>query len=343
MPLLTFRTQWTTTELNMQAQTPAGYGRFIKQLGNLSPHLIAASQSLTPALTLFRSPARQYAFYLEALARIYRKIHDKAEFNKLRKAFKLLEDQLGRIDFYNDFWETFSKMETMPPQVVAYFRTQTVQELDRLQQLLEEKEWLDAESGMVTRLTKMLAEMHWLPAEEDTVAIQVFLNESWEDFKTDFKKGRFDFTLLELGVHEFRRQLRWFSIYAQALDGLIQLKDDAIRTEALQEYLTPEILNSPFNKMPAPENSLKPVLVAAPDFYAASWVISEIGKLKDVGLRFHSLTKAIIKTNLKNKDEAAGYAAALLNETPDTLKQVESKAKEMANALMEKMKLHYDR
>ncbi|MBK9730725.1 MAG: hypothetical protein IPO83_05500 [Chitinophagaceae bacterium] len=326
----------------MNDQYPEGLKRFIVQLNKLSPFLNAASKSPTPALTLFESAARQYTFYLEALARIYRKIHDETAFNNLRKEFKLLEDQLGSVDFYNTYYQEFLKLESFPSQLLEYFKNKTDVELIALQKLLDEKKWTDVEGGMISQLIQKLGKMAWLNPDKDRKAIADFLNEEWKDFRKDFKKEKFDFTLLEQGVHEFRRQLRWFSIYAQALDGLIQLKDNPEHAAELSKYLTPEILNSPFNKMPAGQESVTPIYISAPDFYVTSWLINEIGTLKDEGLRIHTLVEAISATGMKSKTEATGYAASLLKVSQEAGKTLSKKASSVAGELMGEISMKYE-
>lgn len=323
-------------------QRPAGFQRFIVQLDKLSVLLSAASQSATPALTLFQSPARQYAFYLQALARIYRKIHDKTPFNTLRKEFKLLEDQMGRIDFFHAFYEEFSKQDGFPAPLLEYFKSHRDQELIALQQLLDDRKWIDTDRGRVAQIIKELESMSWLEALTDRTAVANFLNEELNDFRKDYKKEKFDFSLIEQGVHEFRRQLRWFSIYAQALDGLIQLQDNPGRATVLAKYLTPDILNSPFNKMPPAKNDLPPIYVAAPDFYAVSWVINEIGILKDEGLRIHALTEAIVETGIKGKSDAEAYAISLSGGNSQNIKDISKRAREITDELMKKEAIIYE-
>ncbi|MBX7107612.1 MAG: hypothetical protein K1X61_03090 [Chitinophagales bacterium] len=326
---------------SLQHQPGDGLSRLLNQLRFLSTHLERASTSPSPARALFLSPARQNTFYLEALARIHRKLHDRNFFNELRKTIKQLEDQLGRVDYYHAFAVEFSATANFPPLLLQYFNTQTESAMQALQQLLEEQQWLDLSSGMVPQLIHDFEKISWMEPMEECKAIMHFLNDEWSDFKKDFSSNKFDFTLLEQGVHEFRRQLRWFSIYAQALQGLIQLKENPHRATLLEKYLTDEILHSPFNKMPATANSLTAIYVSAPDFYAISYVIQAIGTLKDSGLRLHALSEAIVATEMKDENEATRFAARLLHEDEGASEDIARQARTLCSRMMEEVEITY--
>ncbi|MEO6655229.1 MAG: hypothetical protein ABIO36_04035, partial [Pyrinomonadaceae bacterium] len=97
---------------------------------------------------------------------------------------------------------------------------------------------------------------------------------------------------LESQVHELRRKLRWLSIYPQALQGCIQLTINASNDKNVAKYLTSEIVNSPFNKMPAPGTNRYLLMFNKYYFLALSWMIAELGKLKDQGLRIVVLNES---------------------------------------------------
>ena len=44
-----------------------------------------------------------HLFMLEGLAKLYAEIHNKKKFTKLKVHFKLVEDALGAIDYYDAF------------------------------------------------------------------------------------------------------------------------------------------------------------------------------------------------------------------------------------------------
>ncbi len=89
---------------------------------------------------------------------------------------------------------------------------------------------------------------------------------------------------MEDQVHELRRKLRWLSIYPQALRGTVHLTEALPADENVSKYLVPEIIQSPFNIMPAPGDKTTFLLLDKNNFLALSWMIAESGKLKDKGL-----------------------------------------------------------
>ena len=100
-----------------------------------------------------------------------------------------------------------------------------------------------------------------------------------------FKKNKIHFNTIEEDVHELRRELRWLSIYPQAFRGMMQLKPSPETTESQKKYLTHEIVTSPYNLMPDGSKLQHHILLNVNNFYALSWLIAELGKLKDDGLR----------------------------------------------------------
>ena len=90
------------------------------------------------------------------------------------------------------------------------------------------------------------------------------------------KNNDIHFESIELDVHEFRRELRWLSIYPQALRGLMQLKVNHQPPEILKKYLTTEIITSPYNIMPDGSNFKDHIILVAAYFYSLSWMISDV-------------------------------------------------------------------
>lgn len=143
------------------------------------------------------------------------------------------------------------------------------------------------------------------------------------------------FTELEAQVHEMRRKLRWLSIYPQALQGLIQLNDGAATNPALQKYLTPEIVNSPFNKMPPPGMNTSFLLLEKNYFLALSWMISALGTLKDDGLRIVAVTEAIQQTEGISHEAACEKALGILGADSTALQQVLDKSTAICKTFFE--------
>jgi len=271
----------------------AGQNRFKQFLEPFGELLHNAKSNDNPAPYLFANGARDLLFRLEALSRIYKALHNKKLFDDLNDGFKELEDSLGAIDYFDAFEKEFLKIKALPPAFTNYFVEGRNHAQGLLNKILKKEKWMAEKSGKLSEIESELKNADWLDPEEDSTAIEEFLINQIDKFTTKYEKGKLHFNDIEDGVHEFRRKLRWFSIYAAALDGLIQLKKSSSADESLSKYLLPEVINSPFNVMPEPPPGIQPIYIHDHHFYALSWLIEETGKLKDEGLRNEVLHKAV--------------------------------------------------
>jgi hypothetical protein len=140
--------------------------------------------------------------------------------------------------------------------------------------------------------------------KQEVKAIESVYLTSIKKIKAFAAENERGFTELETQVHELRRKLRWLSIYPQALQGCIQLTKTASNDKNVKKYLTPEIVNSPFNKMPAAGANRDLLMFKKDYFLALSWMISELGRLKDLGLRAVALYESGGTSKIDTKIEA---------------------------------------
>ncbi len=151
----------------------------------------------------------------------------------------------------------------------------------------------------VHRLGRTLADVSWPSPRKERKLVAEFLHEKVR--ATEKIAHELDLNDVEHGLHELRRRLRWLSIYAAALDGAVQLDHAAKPPRNWNRYLTPAVVNNPFNDLPKGDGSIKPVLLPAPLFYALSWTIAELGSLKDRAQWTETVTHGL---------EAVGVAGA---------------------------------
>jgi hypothetical protein len=307
-----------------------GYRRFQIHLKALNEVLEAAQLTSEPAIFIYKSKARQSLFYLQALARIYKGIHNKKRFEKMRLAFKMFEDQLGKIDYYDGFVKILSKNKAVPKSIIQNLKQHYDLELNNLKELLLEHNWINTEKSKVVSIQNELATASWKNQEEERGAIaQVFIKHI-EEIEYKYEIGILNFNDLEHGVHEFRRQLRWISIYAQALNGLIQLKSIENSHPTIDLYLTKQVLEGPFNKMPEVVSISKSICFQAANFYALSWMIAESGQLKDEGLSTVCLETVMAEIGLSDK------------EIQDLLKKIHGNTKRSPKQVKEEMEVITD-
>lgn len=279
-----------------------GPARFEYYLGKLEALLQDAAKDHNPALYLYKNDARTPLFMLEALTRIYRDIHNNKKFNKLLDQFKQLEDGLGAIDYYDAYANNFLKHPMVPVHIREYMQGQAREKIQAFNEMLAEGKWLAKDS--ILKIRKKLNEAGWLQPKEELKGIKEVYDDAIKKINEFIQTSKGNFTEMEKQVHEFRRTLRWLSIYAQALRGCIQIMDSGESEQATKEYLVPEIVNSTFNIMPDAGDNNWFLLLEKNYFYALSWLIAELGKLKDEGLQYFAAAEALQQTAGFNHEEA---------------------------------------
>jgi hypothetical protein len=133
----------------------------------------------------------------------------------------------------------------------------------------------------------------------------------------------FQLTNVEKDLHEFRRMIRWLSIYPQALRGCVQLSTPKTATpKYLSKYLTKAVKSSPYNILPDAAEQKHFLLFDKNRFYALSWLISELGNLKDSGLQVEVIKEALMQTSKINEKDALAKAYKLTGPNHKTIQQL---------------------
>ena len=208
-----------------------GPAKFVYFLNKLQVLLDNAAKQKNPALWLYSNDARTPLFMLEGLAKLYTQIHNKKKFTKLKEQFKLLEDTLGAIDYYDNIAKDIISNKKIPTSVIAYLQAQTREKIQSLNEILVEKEWLSPSNSRIKKIQKKLNEADWLEEKEEVKAINEFYGEAIYDITEFIQTAAYHFNNIETDVHELRRKLRWLSIYPQAIQGSIQLTKNKIRAQ----------------------------------------------------------------------------------------------------------------
>lgn len=291
-----------------------GQLRYLFFLQQVKELLIKAREQENPALWLFNNNARTPLFMLEGLAKLYAGMHNRKSFSKLKDQFKLIEDGLGQIDYYHWLLKTFIENKQIPSGCREFAEKQIVHCTSELNVVLIEKGWLSKKNRRIVKIIKKLDDIDWLKPKKEVEAISAFYKQSIENIEEFVADTKFHFDNVEEDVHELRRKLRWLSIYPQALQGLIQLAP-VIETEPhLQKYLTEEIVNSPFNQLPFPGNNTRLLYLNANYFFALSWMIAELGNIKDEGLLLTGLCETLKQVNSMDEDVATSKAYQILGD-----------------------------
>lgn len=289
-----------------------GLARFEFYLVKLEEQLLNAGKEMNPALWLYSNDARTTVFMLEGLSKLYAGLHNKKRFTKMKAEFKLLEDALGTIDYYDCFAKEFVNKPEIPAVITDYVQGQAREKIQYLNDLLRQRSWTGDNAERIRKFRKKLNSAGWLKDDKEVKAISGFYNESIKEIKDFIGETNCRFTEIETQVHSLRRKLRWLSIYPKALQGVIQLTESNNADDYLQKYLTPDIINSPFNKMPEAGSNRYFLMLEKNYFLALSWMISALGKLKDNGLRIVVITEALQQVNGLAHDAALAKTYEIL-------------------------------
>ena len=275
----------------MNTQIPPGKARFLYFLNQVQNILHKAEESENPALLVYKENIRTPFFMLEALTRLYKKMQDKKKFKKLNVRFKKMEDLPGAIDFYDAVHKEFITHKNMPTPITDYLKNKMDEKVKALNHYLKKEKWI-GNNNRIEKIIKKLDKIDWPGEEEDTMELldiyRYYVHKISQNYRSNLA-----FKDIETDVHELRRELRWLSIYPQALRGLMQFKEDNVLQDFLNKYLTPEIVNSPYNVMPDGSALQDHILINKNYFYALSWMIDALGTLKDSGLTIIALEESL--------------------------------------------------
>jgi hypothetical protein len=318
-----------------------GLNRFLYYLQKVNILLDQSGKQHNPAMWLFTNNARTPFFMLEGLAKIYAEIHNRKKFEKLNEHFKAVEDALGQIDYYHWLLQSFESNKKIPADFRQYVVNMSGRSEKQLNELLLEKEWLSAGDKRIEKIEEKLNEVEWLDQAEEVEAFRDFYNVSITSVSRFVSETRCHFENVEKDVHELRRKLRWMSIYPQALQGAIQYSPDTKAANHLQKYLTNEIINSPYNKLPDKGNNASFLLVDKNYFLALSWLIAQLGFLKDEGLLLTGLCDAIKQNSSCSEEEIIEKARSLLGVKQRTMRAILDNAEEITKTFFKEDNLRH--
>ncbi len=261
-----------------------GITRFEFYLLQLEGLMQAAAKTDNPAWYLYKNDARTKAFMLEGLAKLYAGINDAKKFGKIKAHFKLLEDGIGSIDYYDGFEKVYTTDKKIPNEILIYIQKRKDESIAIVNKTLLEKKWIHSKKNRFEKTRKKLSKIEWQSPIAEMIGIKKFYIKSIIDINDFYKATGTAFSNLEGEVHELRRKLRWLSIYPQALQGAIQFSSKNIVDAKVKKYLTKAIVQSPYNVLPAKAANEKILLLEKSYFLAMSNIIAALGQLKDGGL-----------------------------------------------------------
>lgn len=281
--------------------------KFIVYVNALSELLAKSRYQKDKAVGLYKNGGRNVIFRLEALCRLYREIHNKKFFDKWYKEFKALEDTLGAMDHHDAMQKEFTGYKPLKKSSDQILTKCFEEEAGFLNDVLKNNGWLNGEA--LGEFLTGLKKIEWLETEEDSYAYVKAVRKEVKKLDKKYRSGEFDLNLLEEGLHDFRRKIRWISIYASTSNGILQLRQVKEIPKSLEKYCTDDVVKSPFNILTKAAKGQKTIYLSAPHFYALSWLIQHLGDLKDIGLRHETFIELCHVAGVKESTLIAKFEA----------------------------------
>ncbi len=237
---------------------------------------------------------RRQVFLLEGAAKLYTDIHGKPA-ERVYLGAKALEDHLGHYSMTKSNFATATKVGA-DPKAIALLKTDMDNSRAALKKLITD-EWMPDAKGRIPGLRDVVedwGEAKWGNYEKDLGKVKGELSRRLEKIENT----PYDMNELEDGVHELRRQLRWFPIYAESLNGLFQLDDTVNPVKAYEPMLTAPIATSKYVNLPGPDRERDPVAIPKSVYCALMQLTLDLGALKDSGEPIHFIRDAYARAGL---------------------------------------------
>lgn len=240
--------------------------------------------------------ARVPLFYLESLGRLYRDMPKGGKrIGKFFYDIKDLEDAIGAFDLRSSLLDEAISLKLSSSKVLE-LEAHLEETKKALAKLLKKRDW--ANGKRLEKIRRQLYKIKWPGSNEDTLYLNSTIKErviKLQD-KIDselaplIRKKNYDYEALELGLHEFRRGIRWIALYLQAAKDVYALKDVAPSTLNEKDLAVYNAYHD--NKYAQLGNSkTSKVLIPQIPYLYLTKFIHLIGEIKDKGEKNYYLEK----------------------------------------------------
>lgn len=307
---------------------PVQIVRFTKPIaalkGFLTPERLAPEELEKTLEAMAKKDARGYLFKLQGLLRIYERAYED-ELGDIRQGIKRDEDLIGKFTEKLDYL-AFAQKVGAPQRVLRVLERDALASKERLKKNLPQIA-LD-----VAALEALVKDVDWTKPKKDT---RIVVDEMTAEMEK-IEAREYDMNELQTGIHEMRRNLRWFLIYFQALDGMVILQKSTGETK-LNEYSyleTHPIATGPFSKIDPNPNVKHPVELPTRYFLALSKIVAELGAIKDSGENLEALASAFRRSGVaKSAHSAHKRALELASKDPKFMADITVRGKKIRSEL----------
>ena len=240
---------------------------------------------------------RRQVFLLEGGLKFYKKRYPQLDGQK--RVAKSLEDHLGWVSGARDM-HALAVEKRAPSAVVAVLKRH-VEEKEAALEALVAQQWSPDEDGQVPAirdLLQTLSETPWDDYQTDKAycrkELRRRLGKIQEMSELSPSEGGYDMKQLQgdTGLHELRRNLRWMPIYAEALDGAVQLDAKRNPSKHYKKALGTALADSKYVRLPDADHELDPIAISKSLYVANMQLVRDFGALKDGGEAIEELALA---------------------------------------------------
>lgn len=266
-------------------------------------------------------------FAVEGLARLY--VEGFPEMAELRLQSKALEDRVGRLVDWGEHIE-LAKQVGVPEKAIAYLERRRQQAREEFIRYLKEEKFVGGKKPLIQRWEKMVSKAEWDGPKKD----RAYVLRKLIELTQELRKENWDMSSLQDGLHDFRRRVRWLTIYAQALNGLVVF--DPRSLVKFQDILSDPITKSPYANLPNGSHPDCPILFPREVFLALTRAVDLLGRAKDMGEAMHEwLPEALLQSGAEPTTERArARAEELVRKHPKYVPVIETGKAVMAELRM---------
>lgn len=252
---------------------------------------------------------RRHVFLLEGIAKLYERNYQEAKGAMVDA--KELEDSLGGLSASRSNL-AYARHANPPPEVLAHLEAAEQQARASLETLLRDT-WMprkkDGQIPALRDLVKGLGDAKWDDYADDKKYVRGEMVRRLEKIATT----DFDMHDLAGGLHELRRQLRWFPIYTESMNGLLQLDDTKNPVPAYEPMLRVTLATSKYVDLPDDSREAGAIRISKSLYTALMQVTLDLGGLKDAGEPVEALAQAYLDLKkAKTLDDARRQVTALI-------------------------------
>lgn len=225
-------------------------------------------------------------FSIEGLARIYEDRYPDT-MSSLLKQSKALEDRLGKhIDMVEHV--AYAKEIGVDAATIRHLQKlvrEDRKETEHYHDLEEEKmtlvdfllynDWIESYDPRLAKWENKVAKTDWDGPKKD----RDYILQKLFDVTQELRRDEWNMGDIQDGIHDFRRRVRWLSIYVQSLADLLVL--DYPELPLFDEILTSDIATSKYGALPPGDKLAFPILFPHALYLELTKAIQELGYAKD--------------------------------------------------------------